>query len=509
MDIKIKKRKQNKRRVTMAVILLAIMTGCIMSSKPKSIIRMTPMKKEVIPSSEKTTVVSLLQSDKANALEITDEEVREMVKKAVDLAGGLDRIVSDGDTVVLKVNMISAAEFTGGVLAATGSGFDINNPFPEERRLRQKANGMSTDYRITKAVAEIVRELNPSGKIYVMELSGSGMTDLVYDILGYTHENIPQVDEFIAMDKTGENYAAGDTSDLVAVDLGDKARYKDFATYDKLKHLGGIHYMNKTYYEADVIIDLPVLKSHINAGMTGAVKNVAIGSAPAILYGTSGPDGGNANRFEIDHSFEALHQFMHDYYLVKPVDFVITDGLAGSQFGPVGQGAPSYDEALKNMRLILAGKDAVAVDTIHSLIVGVDPEKILCLKYLAEEGVGIIDTSRIDVVGNRKVEDVREKFKFAGIPFKWMFPEPPKTPYEDYKGPDIVVSDFSLSGDALKLSVSSDEGISKMEILSSDTVVGIVRKKGKHVDINMTLAESMDLSLLVYDRLMNTTLQKL
>jgi uncharacterized protein (DUF362 family) len=63
-----------------------------------------------------------------------------------------------------------------------------------------------------------------------------------------------------------------------------------------------------------------------------------------------------------------------------------------------------------NMRLIMAGKDSVAVDTIEALTVGWDPESITYLKYLSDRGMGTRDPAKIAVVGNF-VQNVRKDFK--------------------------------------------------------------------------------------------------
>ena len=46
-------------------------------------------------------------------------------------------------------------------------------------------------------LVEHVREQNPSGKVYIMECAGDGLTSENFKRMGYNHENIPGVDEFI------------------------------------------------------------------------------------------------------------------------------------------------------------------------------------------------------------------------------------------------------------------------------------------------------------------------
>ena len=166
--------------------------------------------------------------------------------------------------------------------------------------------------------------------------------------------------------------------------------------------------MNRKYKEADVVISLPVLKNHSYAAVTGAIKNVAIGATPANIYGNSQD---NINRFnKIPHDRVNFHKWVHDYYRCRPVEFVVMDGLQGVQNGPM-----CYAELCDltsnqlNMRLILAGRDPLAVDTIQSLLMGWDPESVEYLRLLNASQAGNLDTAHITVLG-QPVDRVRKDF---------------------------------------------------------------------------------------------------
>ncbi|UCF16510.1 MAG: hypothetical protein JSW59_03440 [Phycisphaerales bacterium] len=88
---------------------------------------------------------------KADAKDMTFEEIRDTVRKAVSRVGGLEGVVKNGDRVVLKPNLMT--------LYINSSG----------EKLYPEMNGVTTDYRVTRAVAQLVCELNPKGKISVME----------------------------------------------------------------------------------------------------------------------------------------------------------------------------------------------------------------------------------------------------------------------------------------------------------------------------------------------------
>jgi uncharacterized protein (DUF362 family) len=325
-------------------------------------------------------VVAMLQSPKAQASEITQDEVVELVTSAVAQAGGLG-FISDGQTVVLKPNLVTPYVSYG------------------RKAMEATVNGVSTDWRVTKAVADLVRARNPSGKILVME--GSTVpAETAFSLMGYTAANFgTSVDEFIGFE--GSSCSDTSTTGLVQRAI---AGGKSF-------------WVNQRYVEADVVISLPTLKTHIVAGITGAVKNLGVGATPVGQYSVR-PDGGapqdctrGQTADHIDHANpEAIGQFIHDYYRLRPADFVVMDGLQGLQNGPASMWAGTdYATDKMNMRLILAGKNAVAVDTIEALVMRCDPAKVPHLTMLEASGLGTTDVSKITVVG-KQVAEVAKPF---------------------------------------------------------------------------------------------------
>ncbi len=331
----------------------------------------------------------MVQSSKAEASELTTADVQELVESAVQQAGGLD-FIKTGQTVVLKPNLVTA--YTD--------------------RYRQSAaeltaNGISTDWRVVKVVADLVRaKVGSGGKILVME--GSTMpTPTAYSMLGYTKTNIAAVDEFIALE--GSSCTDRSTTALV----------------QKTGKSGTQYWINKRYVEADVLISIPTMKTHLMAGITGAVKNLGVGATPMGQF--SFADGGtnfDCTRAQvpgansIDHtSPETLGAFIRDYYSLRPADLVVMDGLQGIQHGPApafeakpgDAGFWDYASGKMNMRLILAGRNAVAVDTIETLVMKCDPKKVPHLTKLEADGYGPTDASQITLVG-KQVAEVAKPF---------------------------------------------------------------------------------------------------
>ncbi len=423
--------------------------------------------------SQDQSVVSIVQSAKAKAEDLAYNDIKEMVQSAVEQAGGLQDILSDGMTVVIKPNLVTPIDYT--------------LPGSNGKPLNPEVNGTTTDYRVTRAVVELVRQLNPSGKVYVMEGSSFDTEDCMKQ-LNYTPEYIPGVDEFIAIEDDSGPWRDYDSSQLIKVPVKDpRLEGNDFV------------YMNKRYYEADVLISLPVLKTHWTEVVSGAIKNVGIGATPANIYGTSASN--NLRYNVLDHDKTKLDQWIADWFTARPVTFAIIDGLQGIQNGPT----PSYDSTgttdirqdQMNTRLILAGRDSVAVDTISSLIMEWDPAAVGYLGHLAESRAGNSDVSKIHVVGKR-VDEVRKDFKGTA----------PEGKFTDLKAPSVQVKNAQLSNGVLTVDITGDGKARKVEVYKGGEYLGTCTPANSSaftvtVDGLGAEAPADGISLHVYDQYMN------
>ena len=319
--------------------------------------------------------VSMLQSPVAQASDLTTADIAALVGSAVSQAGGIDFIV-DGQTVVLKPNLPTVYRDNGETLASP------------------TVSGINTDWRVAKAVADLVRAKNPTGKILVMEGS-TFATNIAYAALGYTSENFgSSVDEFIAL----EGASCTDMSTA--------------ALEQRMGPSGKQYWVDRRYLLADIIISIPTLATDAWAGIGGAVESLGIGATPAGQY-SSGENSNDCTGAKIDRSSpETTGEFIRDYYAIKPADFVVVDGLQGLEHGPLpvlDQSSYDYATSTKNMRLILAGRNAVAVDATLALVMKCDPKKVPHLTKLEADGRGSTDTARITVVG-AQVNDVAKPF---------------------------------------------------------------------------------------------------
>lgn len=376
------------------------------------------------------TKVGVVKSDKALVTDIKYPEILSMVREAVRLAGGFGNLITDGKTVMLKPNLV--------------------NDYPNRTI---EANGATTDYRVVQAVVDLVRELNPHGKIIIAEGSGGDVaTKTIMTRLKYM--DITGVNYTMGLEASSGNYRDFASDSLVAVNLPDElSQYPDDQKPNKSRTI----YYNKRYYQADVLISIPVLKNHSTAGITGAVKNVGIGCTPANLYADKTDPKPYLRSTTINHNDGFLDKWIHDFYVGRPVDFVIMDGLQGGSSGPGvgGNTLTSIKRNQQNMRLILAGKDAVATDAIEGLIMGQDPQRAPYLVYIHNSGFGTVDPALIDVVGV-KVHTVRKAFGFDSTPTA-------QTAFTKFVSTDYLVSG-TISNNTLNISVSNPVDLVRMQV---------------------------------------------
>lgn len=149
----------------------------------------------------------------------------------------------------------------------------------------------------------------------------------------------------------------------------------------------------KVLEEADVVISVPVMKTHFAAVVSLGVKNLQGCMPPLEKYMT--------------HFFGLWQNLVNIHYLVKP-RLTVLDALVGQEgFGPV-QGEP------KPMGLIIVGENPVAVDSVAMRIMGLDPKDSPAVHLAYLQGLGPLDPEDIEVLGT-PIEEVRSPFRLAEI----------------------------------------------------------------------------------------------
>lgn len=148
---------------------------------------------------------------------------------------------------------------------------------------------------------------------------------------------------------------------------------------------------------ADVIISVAKLKTHGLTGYTGAVKNL-FGCIPGTLKPSF------HLRMQKREDFGAM--LVDLYCLVRPA-LSIVDGIIGMEGNGPRNGSP------REVGVILAGADGVAVDTVAAAVIGMDPLSVPTNQAAARWGVGVTDIEEIEILGVKLADVMLKDFAFS------------------------------------------------------------------------------------------------
>jgi uncharacterized protein (DUF362 family) len=137
--------------------------------------------------------------------------------------------------------------------------------------------------------------------------------------------------------------------------------------------------------EYDVVVSMPVMKTHMHTVVTLAVKNMK-----GCLWRNTKVDLHMLPPIE-DLNDKPLNIAIADTASVLRPHLSIIDGTTGME----GLG-PSAGQA-KKLDLVLAGIDPLAVDAVACSLMGLNAEDVPHLRICAERGYGVIDISKIQV----------------------------------------------------------------------------------------------------------------
>ena len=410
------------------------------------------------PSSEPAEIAIV----RAAAWPVSDAEVESLVRQAVALAGGLDSIIGTGDVVVIKPNLVWDAA-------------------PDE--------GYTTDPRVTRAVVRLAQEAG-AGQIIIADgaalyrdgRDARGATVEAFHLCGYDADG-NMVDDVTGVPLVDLNNSGG-------IDQHNPALVRQ--AYPQNGLIQSSYWLPNVILDADVLIGVPVLKNHSHAGVTLALKN-QFGIAPSDIYHQSGSQ---MFKSALSHGADDLGRHIVDLNLARPLDFAIVDGLRGMTDGPIGGAL-----ADPPMRLILAGDDPVALDTVGALVMGYNPATVPYLGWAAGVGLGTDDVTQITVRGLR-VSQVRRDFPAprGNPPAQRAEAIPPSaaiaTPGEGH----VVLEDV-----AVQAAASDNDTVSKVEFYAGDELQAIVTAPPYRatLDLSAHRGQAVTLRAVAYDLALN------
>ena len=270
----------------------------------------------------------------------TDQEVYRLVKKSIDLLGGIQKYVKPGDTVALKPNVV------------TGEG---------------AGPGVTTDKRV---VAAMIKLSNEAGASRVMVVEGAGYftkTSRALELSGIK----------ALAEENGAEIVDVDNSPIVKVDVPDPL-------------LIDVVEVSKEFMDADVRINMPVMKTHDQLSVTLGVKNLK-GVLPRYMKR-------NFHKIGVVKGILDLNKAV-------PVDLTVLDAIVAME----GLG-PSFGPKVE-LNTIIASADIYALDRVASRIMGFTEAE---LDYLVEAAAdGIIDLDQEPEVVGEPVSSYTYKFERA------------------------------------------------------------------------------------------------
>jgi uncharacterized protein (DUF362 family)/NAD-dependent dihydropyrimidine dehydrogenase PreA subunit len=244
---------------------------------------------------------------------------------------------------------------------------------------REPEYGVDTHPEIVRSVVKILKEINC--KIYL----GDGPCTW-----GNQAENVDRVYEKSGMQKICQE----EEIELVKFD---KRRMRE--KFPLTAWLDNCEYL----------VSVPKFKTHDFTILTGAIKNLF-----GLVWGTY--------KTELHKKYSdkaAFANILVDIYKESKPALSIVDGVVAME----GDG-PGTGGKLRNLGLILAGSDAVALDTVLALVMGLRPFDILTTKFAAQRGLGTGDINAIQVLGERLEEVIEEPFQLPGTSLKDRIPHP-------------------------------------------------------------------------------------
>lgn len=229
------------------------------------------------------------------------ENVKNAIRKSLDLIGGLPKFVKPGNTVLLKVNAIIG--------------------FPAER-------AATTHPAVLKAMAELVIEAG--GIPLVGDSSGA---------FGFTGQSLEMCGIAKAARETGAKLVNFESKGTYSVNVNGKI----------LKTIN----VAKPVIDCDVLICMPKLKTHQLTKYTGAIKN---------FYGVI-PGTGKAVIHQLAPAEESFSDAVVDVYsAIKPA-LAVMDGIVGMEGEGATNGTPAESKIIISGADCVA-VDAVASEVI-------------------------------------------------------------------------------------------------------------------------------------------------
>ncbi len=262
-----------------------------------------------------------------------EKNIRKSLEEVFKGLGGVESFIKPNDRVVLKPNLVSAK--------------------PPEK-------AATTHPALVKALGGIIRE---AGGIPVIAESPGGLYSELY---------LRHVYNVCGMTEAARQAGIELNFDTSEVDVD----YPDGMFLKKVRAI-------KPLVEADVVINLPKLKTHGQMVYTGAVKNM-FGAIPGVRKAEY--------HFRMSGYSEFANTLIDIHCCLKPT-LNIMDAVVGME----GRGPTSGNP--RSIGLILGSRDAFALDLAALYIMGIDPRKVPVFDNAIKRGMCPEKLDKADILG--------------------------------------------------------------------------------------------------------------
>lgn len=264
------------------------------------------------------------------------QEVMDSINKGMEQLGGWDRFVTSGNKVLLKVNLIGPKDSDSAAI---------------------------THCEFVRAVAKILK--SKDCEVWIGDSAGGAIAGIA---------------------PTG---ASLKISGLQAVAAEEGATIKNFdsegvVTVAPESGIVKEMHLAKPMFDADVVINLPKLKTHSAAIYTGAVKNV-FGCIPGLK---------KAEFHKLAPDPKDFGQVIADIHKACKIQLHIMDGITAMQ----GEGPTAGDPYSAGKLLI--SEDPLALDTVAAKMLKLNIEDVPILQTARERKLGDSNLETIELLGD-------------------------------------------------------------------------------------------------------------
>jgi uncharacterized protein (DUF362 family)/Pyruvate/2-oxoacid:ferredoxin oxidoreductase delta subunit len=281
------------------------------------------------------------------------DEIRVSLRRVLEPIGGIEAFVKPGQRVLLKPNLLAA---------------------------KDPMRAITTHPMLVEAVAEEVRRAG--GDPFVGDSPGGAVRGIKRVWANTGMEEMAE--------RTGLELVNFEASGSKGIRFGEHT-----------------FYVAKPVLDADVIINLPKLKTHSLTLLTCAVKNM-FGVIPGFRKGEQ--------HKRCPKPEEFARMLVHLYKLVPPSLTIVDAVLAMEGNGP-SSGQRRW------LKILMAGGDAVAVDAVAGRLIGFPDGFVDTTRIATEMGLGEGSVERLEVVGEA-AKETAEGFALPSNKVKKLVPRP-------------------------------------------------------------------------------------